>query len=84
MAMQKQNDLLSVIDLFAEQLIHLGFDLDIVNFSNGLSYGDWDLWATSPTSETERATNCVYVPWIDHPYFQKVQVGLDNFKTALI
>ena len=83
MAMQRQNDLLDVTDLFAEQLIHLGFDLEIVNFSNGLSYGDWDLWVTSPTSETARATDRVVVPWIDHPYFQKTRIGLDNFKKGI-
>jgi signal transduction histidine kinase len=83
MAMQHQNDLLGVTDLFAEQLIRLGFDLEIVNFSNGLSYGDWDLWVTSPTSETTRSTNHLVVPWIDHPYFQKTKFGLDNFKKGI-
>jgi len=83
MAMQRQNDLLEVTDLFAEQLIHLGVDLEIVNFSNGLSDGDWDLWVTSPTSETTRSTSRLFVPWIDHPYFQKTRLGLHNFKNGI-
>jgi signal transduction histidine kinase len=83
MAMQNHSDLLGVTDLFAEQLTHLGFDLEIVNFSNGLSYRDWDLWVTSPTSETGRLTNHMIIPWIDHPYFQKTKLGLDNFKKGI-
>ncbi len=83
MAMQHHNDLLNVTDLVAEQLIHLGFDLEIVNFSNGLSDEDWDLWITAPVSETERRTEHVIIPWIDHPYFQKTRISLDNFKKGI-
>jgi signal transduction histidine kinase len=82
-AMQHQDDLLDVTGLFTEQLIHLGFDLEVVNFSNGLSYGDWDLWVTLPTSETTRSTDRVIIPWFHHPFFQKTKTGLDNFKKGI-
>ena len=80
MAMKHHHDLLEVTNVLFEQLQHLGFDLDTVNFSaNGLSYGDWDIWITSPVSEAAKLTVRVLIPWFDHPYFQKARKGLDDY-----
>jgi signal transduction histidine kinase/ketosteroid isomerase-like protein len=83
MAIQKQDDLLDVITLLADQLVKLGINLDSANFSNGLSEKDWDIWIFNRYFEAGMQTSRVYYPWIDHPMFQEIEALLENFKKGI-
>ncbi len=80
MAMQKQNDLLGVLDLLVEQLVKLGVDLQVANFSKGLPGGDWDLWIEVVTDVGTIFNNYVHFPRIDHPYFHHVEKNIETFR----
>jgi signal transduction histidine kinase len=82
MAMQKQNDLLAVLDLLTEQLIKLGVQLDIANFSNGLPDGDWYLWIRVVTTEGNIFSDYVHFPRIDHPYFNSIKKAINIYKAG--
>jgi signal transduction histidine kinase len=81
MAMQKQDDLLAVLDLLTEQLIELGVQLNVANFSNGLPEGDWNLWIRVVTGEAI-IRNYVHFPQIDHPYFNAIKKAVDIYKAG--
>jgi signal transduction histidine kinase len=80
MAMQKQDDLLGVLDLLVEQLTKLGVQLDEANFSDGVPVGDWNLWALTPFGDGATLTDYVHFPKINHPYFLSVEEYLENYK----
>jgi hypothetical protein len=72
MAMQKHDDLIGVINTLAEQLLQLGFDLQVANFSNGISDRDWDLWLFGMFDNGVSFTKRAVFPWFDHPFFHRV------------
>jgi len=80
MAMQKQNDLLGVLDLLVEQLLKLGVNLQVANFSNGIPRGDWDLWIEVVADGGTIFNNYVHFPRVDHPYFHHVEKNIETFK----
>jgi len=80
MAMQKQNDLLLVLDLLVEQLVKLGVNLQVANFSNGLPGGDWNLWIEVVADANTIFNNYVHFPRIDHPYFHHVEKNIETFR----
>ena len=80
MAMQKQNDLLGVLDLLVEQLVKLGVNLQVANFSNGIPGGDWDLWIEVAADDGTIFNNYVHFPRIDHPYFHHVEKNIETFR----
>ena len=80
MAMQKQNDLLGVLDLFVEQLVKLGVNLQVANFSNGIPGGDWDLWIEVVAEGGTIFNNYVHFPRVDHPYFHHVEKNIETFR----
>ena len=82
MAMQQQYELIDVITLLADQLVHLGIELDIANFSNGHPEKDWDLWIYGRAFPTGNQTRRVFFPWIDHPYFHERKAEIENFKNG--
>jgi signal transduction histidine kinase/ketosteroid isomerase-like protein len=82
MAMQKQNDLLDILNLLFEQLLKLGVQLEVANFSDGLPEGDWNLWMTGITSEGTVHTDYIHFPRIDHPYFHRVEKFLEMNKAG--
>ncbi len=79
MAMQKHDDLLGVLDLLVEQLVKLGVQLEVANFSNGLPHGDWDLWLHAVIDGSIFSTY-VHFPRIDHPYFSRIDKSLKIFQ----
>jgi signal transduction histidine kinase len=82
LAMQKQDDLLAVLDVLTEQLIKLGVQLDIANFSNGLPEGDWNLWIRVVTAEGKMYSDYVHFPQIDHPYFNSIKQAVNIYKAG--
>ena len=80
MAMQKQNDLLGVLDLLVEQLVKLGVNLQVANFSNGIPGGDWDLWIEVAADDGTIFNNYVHFPRIDHAYFHHVEKNIETFR----
>ena len=80
MAMQKQDDLLWVLDLLVEQLVKLGVNLQVANFSNGLPGGDWDLWIEVVADPNTIFNNYVHFPRIDHPYFHHVEKNIETYR----
>jgi signal transduction histidine kinase len=80
MAMQKQNDLLGVLDLLVEQLVKLGVNLQVANFSNGIAGGDWNLWIEVAADDGTIFNNYVHFPRIDHPYFHHVEKNIETFR----
>nr|MCU0389430.1 hypothetical protein [Chitinophagaceae bacterium] len=82
MAMQNQNDLLGILNLLFEQLIKLGVELDVANFSDGHPQGDLNLWITGITTEGTIYTDYVHFRRIDHPYFQCIDKALEIYNTS--
>src|SRR5678815_4828213 len=80
MAMQKHDDLIGVINTLAEQLLQLGFDLQVANFSNGISDRDWDLWLFGMFDNGVSFTKRAVFPWFDHPFFHRVHTALDLYR----
>ena len=80
MAMQKQNDLLGVLDLLVEQLVKLGVNLQVANFSNGIPHGDWDLWIEVVADDGTIFNNYVHFPRIEHPYFHHVEKNIETYR----
>ncbi|MBS1919110.1 MAG: nuclear transport factor 2 family protein [Bacteroidetes bacterium] len=80
MAMQKQNELLGVLNLLVEQLVKLGVQLEVANFSNGIPGGDWDLWIEVVTNDGTIYNNYVHFSRIDHPYFNRVEKNIEIFR----
>ncbi|HEY5463187.1 MAG TPA: hypothetical protein VIJ95_08020, partial [Hanamia sp.] len=80
MAMQKQDDLLVVLDLLVQQLVKLGVNLQVANFSNGLPGGDWDLWIEVVADANNIFNNYVHFPRIDHPYFHHVEKNIETYR----
>ena len=80
MAMHKHEDLLGVLDLLVEQLIKLGVQLEVANFSNGIPNGDWDLWIEVVADDGTIFNNNVHFPRIDHPYFHHVEKNIETFR----
>jgi signal transduction histidine kinase len=80
MAMQKHDDLIGVINTLAEQLLQLGFDLQVANFSNGISDSDWDLWLFGMFDNGVSFTKRAVFPWFDHPFFHRVHAALDLYR----
>ena len=83
MAMRQQDELFEVITLLADQLVNLGVDLGVANFSNGLSEKDWDLWLYTSKAQPGNQTRRVFCPWFDHPYFHEVKAAIGNFKKGI-
>ncbi|MFL5808213.1 MAG: hypothetical protein ACJ749_01750, partial [Flavisolibacter sp.] len=82
MAMQKHEDLLGVLHLLVEQLIKLGVQLEVANFSNGIPNGDWDLWIEVVRGDGTTVNNYVHFPRIDHSYFHHVEKNIETFKST--
>ncbi len=80
MAMYKNEDLLGVLNLLVEQLIKLGVQLEVANFSNGIPNGDWDLWIEVVADDGTIFNNNVHFPRIDHPYFHHVEKNIETFR----
>jgi hypothetical protein len=82
MAMQKQNDLSDVLQLLVEQLIKLGVQIDITNFSDGIPEGDWNLWIHVIADDGTIYNNYVHFPRIDHPYFTCIEKDIEIYKNG--
>jgi hypothetical protein len=57
-----------------------GFDLQVANFSNGISDRDWDLWLFGMFDNGVSFTKRAVFPWFDHPFFHRVYAALDQYR----
>jgi signal transduction histidine kinase len=83
MAMHKSDDLLQVITILSEQIQHLGFNVDIVNFNNSYWKKEWHLWSWAKDFTYPHEID---IPYFDHPYFHSIQKTLEaglDFSTAV-
>ncbi len=84
MSIQHQDELLDVITLLADQLVHLGINLDSANFSNGLSQKKgWDIWIYNKHFQPDMRTSRVFYPWFDHPMFHEVEALIEDYKKGI-
>jgi signal transduction histidine kinase len=82
MAMQKQQDLLGVLDLLVEQLKKLGVQLTVALFSDGLPENDLKLWLHAIKTEGDSFTEYIHFPELDHPYFHRLRRALAEYKAG--
>ena len=69
MGMHKSSELLTVINLLADQFLTLGLKIHTANFNTSHKEKDWDLWLYFPGEQV--LPNKIHVPYIDHPYFNR-------------
>ncbi len=69
MGMHKSSDLLTVINLLADQFQTLGLKIHTANFNTSHKEKDWDLWLYFPGEQV--LPDKIHVPYIDHPYFNR-------------
>ena len=78
MAMHHSDDLISVINVVKEQLIHLGFHFHAANFATDYSDKGYTTWLAAPN---ESFPTKIYVPSIQQNFFKgvadAVEKGLD-------
>ncbi len=80
MSMKIQDDLLRVIESFGDQLVSLGFRIDVASFINGVTKTDWDLWLYSPNFEyPPRRT---LVPYKEIAYFIKTIKNIEKYEKS--
>ncbi|NVJ85128.1 MAG: nuclear transport factor 2 family protein [Algoriphagus sp.] len=82
MAMQKQEDLLEVINLLSEQLVKLGVQMETAFFSNGLQLGEWNLWIYTVTGDESAVTDYIHFPEVNHPIFIRSKECIQDFKNG--
>ncbi|MDG1277819.1 MAG: ATP-binding protein [Algoriphagus sp.] len=82
MAMQKQEDLLEVINLLSEQLVKLGVQMEFANFSNGNQLSEWNLWIYTVTGDESAFTDYIHFPEVNHPLFNRTKECIQDFKNG--
>lgn len=82
MAMQKQGDLLEVINLLSEQLVKLGVQMETAYFSNGLQLGKRNLWIYTVTGDESAFTDYIHFPEVNHPIFIRSEECIQDFKNG--
>lgn len=84
MAMQKPSELVDVINVIGEQFVHLGFDIEWVNFgANGFDVtGGIDTWNFAVIPGSAPISSRLFIPWFDHPLFTKANEELTRYKTT--
>jgi len=80
MAMQKQNDLFDVVNVFGEQLIMLGLKVDYVSIMYGKisKSRDWNLWGCVPGLEYSSQNNLI--PYKKTAYFTRTAENIVAFE----
>src|SRR6185369_5311244 len=81
MAMQKPSEFVDVINIIGEQFVHLGFDIDWVNFgANGFSISDGiDIWNFAVIPGASPISARVFIPYFDHPVFTTSAENINEF-----
>ncbi|TMI92525.1 MAG: DUF4440 domain-containing protein [Bacteroidetes bacterium] len=81
MAMQKPSEFADVINIIGEQFVHLGFDIDWVNFgANGLDISRGiDIWNFAVIPGASPISARVFIPYFDHPVFTTSAATIDEF-----
>jgi signal transduction histidine kinase len=82
MAMQKQEDLIEVINLLSEQLVKLGVQMEFANFSNGNLLSEWNLWIYTVTGDESAFTDYIHFPEVNHPIFIRAKECTQDFKNG--
>ncbi len=80
MAMQKEGDLLKVIESFGDQLSLLGLRIDTACFNNGVTKRDWDLWIYSPSLEIPYPPQRRFVSYKDVAYFEQTVKNIEAYE----
>src|SRR6056297_644989 len=80
MAMKTRGDLLSIIELFGEQLSAVDVRFDDVTIIDGpiTKNRDWELWSFVP--EAENLSHKILIPYTDTPYFTKTAKAVEEYE----
>ena len=81
MAMQKPSEFVGVINIIGEQFVHLGFDIDWVNFgANGFAISEGiDIWNFAVIPGASPMSARVFIPYFDHPVFTTSAATINEF-----
>ena len=81
MAMQKPSEFVDVINIIGEQFVHLGFDIDWVNFgANGFDISEGiDIWNFAVIPGASPISARVFIPYFDHPVFTTSAATINEF-----
>jgi signal transduction histidine kinase len=81
MAMQKPSEFVDIINIIGEQFVHLGFDIDWVNFgANGFTISDGiDIWNFAVIPGASPVSARVFIPYFDHPVFTTSAATINEF-----
>ncbi|HMK19098.1 MAG TPA: ATP-binding protein [Chitinophagaceae bacterium] len=81
MAMQKPSEFADIINIIGEQFLHLGFDIDWVNFgANGFTISEGiDIWNFAVVPGTSPISARVFIPYFDHPVFTTSAASINEF-----
>jgi hypothetical protein len=81
MAMQKPSEFVDVINVIGEQFVHLGFDIEWVNFgANGLNItAGIDIWNFAVIPGGSPIAGRVFIPHFDHPVFTISVANLNEY-----
>src|SRR6186997_1630556 len=81
MAMQKPSEFAEIINVIGEQFVHLGFDIDWVNFgASGFAISEGiDIWNFAVIPGTSPISARVFIPYFDHPVFTTSAASINEF-----
>src|SRR4030095_10684133 len=82
MAMQKPSEFVELINVIGQQFVHLGFDIEWVNFgANGLEVAKGiDIWNFAVIPGADPMSARVFIPYFDHPVFIKAVEEIDEYR----
>ena len=82
MAMQKPSEFVELINVIGQQFVHLGFDIEWVNFgANGLEVAKGiDIWNFAVIPGADPMSARVFIPYFDHPVFIKAGEEIDEYR----
>ena len=81
MAMQKPSEFADIINVIGEQFVHLGFDIDWVNFgASGFAISEGiDIWNFAVIPGASPISARVFIPYFDHPVFITSAASINEF-----
>ncbi len=81
MSMQKPSEFADIINVIGEQFVHLGFDIDWVNFgASGFAISEGiDIWNFAVIPGASPISARVFIPYFDHPVFTTSAASINEF-----
>lgn len=82
MAMQKPSEFVEVINVIGEQFVHLGFDIEWVNFgANGFDVTKGiDTWNFAVIPGSRPISSRLFIPYFKHPLFTQANKQLEEYQ----